>query len=94
MNLVIKDALWQIVGRVASAIGGFLVIKLITPYLGPLRFGDYSTILKFFAIWSAFADFGIYVIALKQLGKIKNGAQAPDSYKSAEQQELATPEEP
>ncbi|USN54767.1 MAG: hypothetical protein H6765_09925 [Candidatus Peribacteria bacterium] len=44
-----------------------IVIKLITPFLGPLRFGDYSTILKYFAIWSAFADFGLYVIALKQL---------------------------
>jgi O-antigen/teichoic acid export membrane protein len=71
MNLVIKDAAWQIMGRVASAIGGFLVIKMITPYLGPLRFGDYSTILKFFAIWSAFADFGLYVIGLKMLGKMK-----------------------
>ena len=71
MNLVIKDAVWQIIWRAASAILWFIVIKLITPYLGPLRFGDYSTILKFFAIWSAFADFGIYVIALKKLGKIK-----------------------
>jgi O-antigen/teichoic acid export membrane protein len=67
---VVKDAVWQIVGRVVSAVGGFLVLKLITPYLGPLRFGDYSTILKYFAIWSALADFGMYVIALKKLGSI------------------------
>lgn len=66
-KLVIKDAFWQILGRVISALAGFLVIKIITPYLGPLRYGDYSTILKFFAIWSAFADFGLYVIALKKL---------------------------
>jgi O-antigen/teichoic acid export membrane protein len=64
---VVKDAVWQIVGRVVSAVGGFLVLKLITPYLWPLRFGDYSTILKYFAIWSALADFGMYVIALKKL---------------------------
>lgn len=72
MNLVVKDALRQIIGRIASALGGFIVIKLITPYLGPLRFGDYSTILKYFAIRSAFADFGLYVVALKQLGTVKN----------------------
>lgn len=71
MNLIIKDAARQIMWRLASAIGGFLVIKLITPYLGPLRFGDYSTILKYFAIRSAFADFGLYVIAMKQLWEIK-----------------------
>ncbi len=72
MNLIIKDAARQILGRLASALWWFLVIKLITPYLGPLRFGDYSTILKYFAIRSAFADFGLYVIAMKQLGEIKN----------------------
>jgi O-antigen/teichoic acid export membrane protein len=75
MNLVIKDAVWQIAWRVASAIWGFLVIKLITPYLWPLRFGDYSTILKYFAIRSAFADFGVYVIALKELGVIKKKSE-------------------
>ena len=37
-----------------------------------MRFGDYSTILKYFAIWSAFADFGLYVIALRKLGEIKD----------------------
>lgn len=71
MNLVVKDAFRQIAWRIASAIGGFVVVKMITPYLGPLRFGDYSTILKYFAIWSAFADFGLYVIGLKMLGKVK-----------------------
>ena len=70
-RLVIKDAAWQIIGRVASAIAGFFVVKIISPYLGPLRYGDYSTVLKYFAIWSALADFGIYVIAVKRLGKIK-----------------------
>jgi O-antigen/teichoic acid export membrane protein len=75
MNLVIKDAAWQIAWRLASAIGWFLVITLITPYLWPLRFGDYSTILKYFAIWSAFADFGVYVIALKELGVLKSSSE-------------------
>ncbi len=70
-KLVVKDAFWQIFGRILSAIAGLLVIKMITPYLGPERFGDYSTILKYFAIWAALADFGLYVIALQKLGKIK-----------------------
>jgi len=30
---VIKDAFWQIIGRVVSAIGGFVVLQLTTPYL-------------------------------------------------------------
>ncbi|MEF2174995.1 MAG: oligosaccharide flippase family protein [Candidatus Absconditabacteria bacterium] len=72
-KLVVKDAFWQILGRVISAIIGFFVVKLTSPYLGSLRWGDYSTILKYFAVWSAFADFGLYVIALKKLGELKKG---------------------
>ena len=70
--MVIKDAIWQLIGRIVSAAFGFLIIKIITPYLGPLGYGDYSTILKYFAIWSALADFGLYVLAVKRLGKMKN----------------------
>lgn len=71
-KLLIKDAFRQILWRIISAIWGFLVVKIMTPYLWPLRFGDYSTILKYFAIWSAFADFGLYVIALRRLWELKN----------------------
>lgn len=71
-KLLIKDAFRQILWRVISAIGWFVVVKLMTPYLGPLRYGDYSTILKYFAIRSAFADFGLYVIALRTLGEIRD----------------------
>lgn len=71
-KLIVKDAFWQILWRILSALWWFLVLKIITPYLGPLRFWDYNTILKYFAIWSAFADFWLYVFALKTLGEIKN----------------------
>lgn len=83
-KVVIKDAFWQIVGRVVSAIGGFVVLQLTTPYLWPLRFGDYNTILKYFAIWSALADFGLYVIWLRELWALREEvADLPE----AEQQE-------
>lgn len=70
-RLVIKDAFRQLLGRVLSALAGFVVIKIMSPYLGPLRFGDYSTIMKYFAIRSALADFGLYVIAVRTLGRLK-----------------------
>ena len=71
MSLVFRDAFWQISWRIVSALAGFFVVKLITPYLWPLRYGDYSTILKYFAIWSALADFWIYVLALNAIWKVK-----------------------
>ena len=71
-RLVIKDAIRQLIWRVISWLAGFLVVKFMSPYLWPLRYGDYSTILKYFAIWSAMADFGLYVIAVRQLWQIKS----------------------
>ena len=68
---VMKDAFWQILGRMISALSGFLIVIIMTPLLGPLRYGDYTTILSYFALWSALSDLGLYVIGLKDLGKLK-----------------------
>ncbi len=70
-TLVIKDAAWQLFGRIISALFGFVITKIISSYLGPLRYGDYGTIFRFFAWWTALVDFGVYVIAVKRLGAIK-----------------------
>lgn len=80
MSLVFKDAFWQISWRVVSAFAWFFVVKLITPYLGPLRYWDYSTILKYFAIWSALADFWIYVVALNSIWKIQDFTEKLQAY--------------
>lgn len=77
-RLVIKDAVWQLLWRIISALFGFITIKIMTPYLGPMRYGDYSTILKYFAIRTALADLGLYVLALKSLGKIKEEEKDPE----------------
>ena len=80
MSLVFRDAFWQIFGRVISALAGFIVIKILTPYLWPLRYWDYSTVLKYFAIWSALADFWIYVLALNYLWKLKDNLEKVKYY--------------
>lgn len=78
-RLVIKDAAWQLIGRIISALFGFITIKIMTPYLGPLQYGDYSTILKYFAIWTALADLWLYVLAVKRLGAIKDIDKDPNN---------------
>jgi O-antigen/teichoic acid export membrane protein len=78
-RLVIKDAAWQLIGRIISALFWFLTIKIMTPYLWPLQYGDYSTILKYFAIWTALADLWLYVLAVKRLGAIKEANKDPDN---------------
>ena len=66
-----KDAFWQIFGRMISAISGFFVVSMMTPLLWPLRYGDYSTLISYFALRSALADLGLYVIWLRELGELK-----------------------
>ncbi len=77
-RLVIKDAVRQLTWRIISALFGFITIRIMTPYLGPLRYGDYSTILKYFAIWTALADLWLYVLAVKQMGAIKEASKDPN----------------
>jgi len=76
-KLVIKDAARQLIWRIISALFWFITIKIMTPYLGPLRYGDYSTILKYFAIWTALADLWLYVLAVKRLWEIKEKDKDP-----------------
>lgn len=65
--LVMKDAFWQIAGRMISALSGFVIVLIMSPLLGPLRYGDYTTILSYFALRSALSDLGLYVIGLKEI---------------------------
>lgn len=80
-RLVIKDAARQLIWRIISALFWFLTIKIMTPYLGPLWYGDYSTILKYFAIWTALADLWLYVLAVKRLWAIKEAWNDPNNEK-------------
>jgi len=70
-RLVIKDAARQLISRIISAVFGFATTKIMASYLGPLRYGDYNSILKYFAFWTALADLGLYVLAVKRLGELK-----------------------
>ncbi len=70
-KLVIKDAAWQLLSRIISAAFGFVTTKIMASYLWSLRYGDYNSILKYFAFWTALADLGLYVLAVKRLGELK-----------------------
>lgn len=46
-----------------------LSIRLITGYLGKEGFGDYTTILAFFAFFSAIADLGISAVTVREISR-------------------------
>lgn len=63
-NVVISSAA-KITGTVLALVG----IGFITRYLGKEGFGDYSTVLAFFAFFSALADLGLYSISTREISR-------------------------
>ena len=55
----------KILGTVLALIN----IGFITRYLGKEGFGDYSTVLAFFALFSALADLGLYAISTREISR-------------------------
>lgn len=55
----------KILGTVLALVG----IGFITRYLGREGFGDYSTVLAFFAFFSAAADLGLYAISTREISR-------------------------
>ncbi len=59
----------NVVMKAASTVLALISIGLITRYLGTDGFGAYSTVLAFFALFVAFADFGLYQVATRNIGQ-------------------------
>ena len=70
MNLyakVAKNTLIQIIGKIVSTILGLLAIAMITRYLSPAGFGEYTTITTFLAFFAVIADLGLTLITAQML---------------------------
>jgi len=63
-NVVFTSAA-KILGTVLALVS----IGFITRYLGKEGFGDYSTVLAFFALFSAIADLGLYAISTREISR-------------------------
>lgn len=57
------------VAKILGTILALVSIGLITRYLGKEGFGDYSTVLAFFAFFSAIADLGLYAISTREISR-------------------------
>lgn len=71
MSLVQKIAhntLLQIAGKAVSAILGLWGIAIITRYLGPAGFGEYTTIITFLTFFAVTADFGLTLVTAQMIG--------------------------
>ncbi|NTW15773.1 MAG: flippase [Candidatus Moranbacteria bacterium] len=64
-NIVFNSAMKVVTTVVLSLVS----IRLITGYLGKDGFGDYATVLAFFAFFAAIADFGIGSITAREISR-------------------------
>jgi len=55
--------------KIAGTVLALVSIGFITRYLGKEGFGDYSTVLAFFAFFSAIADLGLYAISTREISR-------------------------
>jgi len=69
MKSLARDVSWQMIGKLLSAGAWFVVLLLLTGYLDPLRYGDYGTILAYFAFVSSLSDFGLYSWWVRECAK-------------------------
>lgn len=59
----------QIIGKAANIFIGVLAVALLTRYLSPKGFGEYTTALSFLQIFGIFLDFGLYLVLLQEISK-------------------------
>lgn len=59
------NTLTQIAGKTVSTILGLFSLALITRYLGPQGFGEYTTIVTFLGFFAVFADFGLTLVTVQ-----------------------------
>ena len=64
--IVILNSFLKVFSTVALSL---LSIRLITGYLGQDGFGDYATVLAFFAFFSAIADLGIGAVTAREISR-------------------------
>ncbi len=68
-NKIAKNSFIQIIGRVLSTLIALLPLALMTRYLGPEGFGNYTIIIAFLSFFGIMADMGIYLTALQMISE-------------------------
>src|SRR5258708_31879550 len=58
-------------GKIITASLGFISVILLTRYLGPTNYGNFTLVFAYLSFYAAFADFGLKTTIIKQLANNK-----------------------
>lgn len=59
----------QILGKVVMALLSIVTLKILTSYLSMTRYGEYTYIYDFLALFGILADLGLYTISVREMSK-------------------------
>lgn len=63
------NVIFNVIAKIISTILALVGIGFITRYLGKEGFGDYATVLAYFAFFGAIADLGLYSITTREISR-------------------------
>ncbi|MFC1810813.1 flippase [Patescibacteria group bacterium] len=66
---ILSNTAFQIMGRAGVGLLSLVVIKIITSYLSVGKYGEYTNVYEFLALFAIIADFGLYTIAVREMSK-------------------------
>src|SRR3990172_8871266 len=66
-HAIAKNTLYQALGKVFGIGFGLLAFAIMARYLGPEKFGAYSTAVTFVSVFGTLADLGLPVVHLRLL---------------------------
>lgn len=73
-KLVAKNMLIQVAGRAVALLFGVIIVMIITRSLGPVGFGEYTTVFGFLGMFSVFAVIGFNTYATREIAKEEKSA--------------------
>lgn len=66
---IAHNTLFQLVGKIISTGIGIVVIGLLTRYLGPHDYGQYTTVIAYLQIFAIVLDLGLYIVLVKKISE-------------------------
>jgi len=69
------NTLVQIIGKLITTATTLALVVVLTNYLGVSGYGEYATIFSYVGFFSVFVDFGLYLIAVREIAKNEQEAE-------------------
>ncbi|MEW6610943.1 MAG: flippase [Patescibacteria group bacterium] len=66
---IARQTVLQIAAKAISVVLGIVTVGALTRYLGQEGYGNYTTVISYIFFFAVFADFGLYLVTLSEIGR-------------------------